>query len=76
MLTFEIPNAKNELDIHLDEEGAKLLIQSIGDLLNSSGHVHQHLMTPAWAGNELSEEAQGENVDLLNKVTIHKWSAP
>ncbi|HEY2930855.1 MAG TPA: Imm32 family immunity protein [Acidobacteriota bacterium] len=31
---------------------------------------HDHLMTPAWAGHELTEERQGDNTKLVNMVTI------
>ena len=34
---------------------------------------HTHLMTPAWAGNELSEEPQNPQATLLNMVTIRLW---
>jgi hypothetical protein len=34
---------------------------------------HEHLMTTSWSGSELTEEKQGKNNKLINKVTIFVW---
>ena len=54
MLTFELTNEEDELEVHFDEEGARQLVQAIQIALSSGDH--QHLMTPAWGGAELTEE--------------------
>ena len=71
LLTFEISEDGLEIDIHGSEEGLK----SLADKLMRVAQLgeHEHLMTSAWAGNELSEEKQGISSTLINKVTIHCW---
>ena len=44
------------------------LIKIIENVIKHNSH--DHLMTPSWAGNELAEETQGNNTQLINKVTI------
>ncbi|HAC88553.1 MAG: methylhydantoinase [Marinobacter sp.] len=71
LLSFEISKDGDELDVHCDDNGLEKLLSVLSQL---RGKVqHEHLMTPGWGGNELSEEPQSENSELLNKVTVHKW---
>jgi len=70
LLSFELSQDNDELDIHCDEEGLIRLKQALSNLQSSQ---HEHLMTPSWGGSELSEQAQSSGSSLLNKVTIHKW---
>ncbi len=67
-LTFELSDDNLVLNIFGNEEGLKSLISSIEKVIKYNDH--DHLMTPSWAGYELSEEPQGENTKILNKVTI------
>ena len=72
MITTEIKDISNnessEVEIYLDREGLSLLIQKLKILESKGGHVH--LMTPAWAGNELSEKLIGEGNSLVNHLCI------
>ena len=71
LLSFELSKDGDVLDIHCDDEGLTKLL-SILSLLNGKDQ-HEHLMTDAWGGNELSDKTQSLESKLLNKVTIHKW---
>jgi hypothetical protein len=75
MLTFEISASGEEVEIHLDKRGAAVLQKTLSRLLDSPGPLprHDHLMTPAWAGTELSEENQHADSTLINRVTIRLW---
>ena len=75
MLTFELSPDGDELEIHCDQEGLDVLLRTLHRLADSKSSLprHDHLMTPGWAGNELTEEKQGEQNTLLNKVTVRLW---
>lgn len=74
MLTVEIRDAekatdgKAEVEIFLDEAGLRVLLAQLRHLESGSSHVH--LMTPAWAGNELTEKAQGEGTVLVHHLRV------
>jgi len=71
LLTFEISKiSDSELNIYCDEEGLSLLIKKLEILKGQKSQSHEHLMTPSWSGNELTEEVQDINNFILNKVTI------
>ena len=57
-----------EIEIFCDAKGLALLLGQLEHLKKGSTHVH--LMTPAWAGNELDEEASGEGSTLVNHLKI------
>jgi hypothetical protein len=71
LLTFELSNDIQEIEIHGNEKGLRKLIEIIERTIELK--THDHLMTPSWSGSELTEEAQGDNTRLINKVTIHIW---
>lgn len=71
MLTFELHADGDELDVHLDAKGLQMLRAALA-AVEQTGE-HEHLMTKAWGGAELSEDKQAEDSLLLNKVTIHFW---
>lgn len=71
LLTFELSADSDEIEVHCDLNGLTELIQVL-ERLKKTGE-HEHLMTPAWGGNELSEEIQGEKTKLINKATFHLW---
>lgn len=73
MLTFELTRDNSELEIHGDKEGLLELIRILSRMVNHAGH--EHLMTPAWGGSEISSEKQGETNTLINKVTIRPWDS-
>jgi hypothetical protein len=71
MLTFELANDKDELEIHCDKKGLKDFIQILSKVLEKG--EHEHLMSPSWGGTELSHDKQGENNILLNHVKVLLW---
>jgi hypothetical protein len=75
MLTFETTDDHAELEIHCDPQGLGYLIEQLKKLYEANSPLprHDHLMTPSWAGHELTEEKQGARNMLLNKVTIRLW---
>ncbi len=75
LLTFEFTPDCDEVEIHCDRKGLDTLLTILHKLADSKSPLprHDHLMTPAWAGNELTEEKQGEQNTLLNKVTVRLW---
>ncbi len=69
-LTVEY-NPKGFDEIYMDEEGRDLLVSLHRKLeKHTSKGDHNHLMTPSWAGNELTEEKQNPHNELVNKVNI------
>lgn len=71
LLTFELLADGDQLEIHGDIAGLQDLSHIIQRAIDA--HQHEHLMTPSWGGNELTEETQGKGSKLINKVTIHIW---
>jgi hypothetical protein len=74
LLSFELNEDKDQLQIHADENGLRLFIKQLGNLLTQTkdGHFnHDHLMTPEWGGVELSSESQGGII--LNHVKVYCW---
>jgi len=71
LLTFEINETKKCLEIHANKNGISHFIDFLKQTLETKDH--QHLMTPAWGGTELSQEKQGLSNDLFNHVKICYW---
>lgn len=71
MLTFELTHAGDQIEIHGDEDGLRILLAAIERALATK--QHDHLFTPSWSGNELTEDRQGTSNTLINGVTIHIW---
>lgn len=69
-LTVELQKGEHpEVALCFDAEGLDLLIRKL-EHLRSKG-VHLHLMTPAWAGQELTEElAGGQQYHLINSLRL------
>ncbi len=74
MITIELRDAAKagegmtEVEIFCDSEGLALLTKQLEHLKSGSSHVH--LMTPAWAGNELGEKPFGNGTILANHLRI------
>ena len=65
-------NPKGVVELVMDEEGRGHLIRVIQRLtLEKPLGGHDHLMTEAWAGNELSEELQNTENELINQLNIY-----
>jgi hypothetical protein len=57
-LTVEIETGEHpEVAVCFDAEGLEVLLRKLEYLKSNGGHLH--LMTPAWAGDDLSEEVVG-----------------
>lgn len=75
LLTVEIKDTDKpneaEAAICCDDEGLDLLVDKLVRLRGRQGH--EHLMTPSWAGNELTESKQGgDEYELINHLRIVK----
>lgn len=74
MLTVEIKGNERllegcaEVEIYCDREGLEELRRQI-DILDRGG-THVHLMSEAWAGNELTEQKQGSETVLAHHLLI------
>ena len=72
MITIEIKDISqpedSEVEIYLDNTGLSLLLKKLKTLELKGGHVH--LMTPSWAGNELSEKPIEKGNTLVNHLCI------
>lgn len=74
MITVEVSGAGDsgqseaEVEIFCDAEGLALLSRQLDQLKSGSSHVH--LMTPAWAGDELGETPFGRGTLLINHLRI------
>ncbi|MCK6439636.1 MAG: immunity protein 32 [Planctomycetes bacterium] len=69
ILTFELSDDGDELHVFGNQEGLEELLHSINSVLKSRDH--DHLMTPEWAGQELTSEPMLGGGTLLNHVKIH-----
>ncbi len=70
LLSFEY-NRNGVIEIFMDEDGREELVKSLQRLSTANAEIdHDHLMTPSWAGAELTEELQNPANELINKVTV------
>lgn len=74
LLTVEVMPSKecntadwdiSEVAICFDLEGLELLEYKLKLLRQGPAPDHEHLMTPSWGGDELTEEKQGDDRDIL-----------
>jgi hypothetical protein len=74
LLTFELSEEGDELTIHGDPPGLRLLAQRVADLAakaeTQSNPSVANLSTSVWGGNELSLEPQGADTRLIYQVRI------
>ena len=74
LLTFELSEEADELTIHGDPPGLRLLAERLTDLAaraeTQSNPSAAKLSTSVWGGNELSLEPQGTDTRLIYQVTI------
>lgn len=71
LLTFELTQTGDTVEIHADLVGLTRLIKTLQNVLERG--EHEHLMTPRWGGAELSEEKQGRETKLLDHVKVILW---
>ena len=74
LLTFELSEEGDELTIHGDPPGLRLLAERISELAGKaetqSNPSVTNLSTSVWGGNELSLEPQGNDTRLVYQVKI------
>jgi hypothetical protein len=74
LLTFELSEEGDELSIHGDPPGLRLLAERVSSLAakveTQSNPTIAQLSTSVWGGNELSLEPQGTDTRLIYQVTI------
>lgn len=68
MLTFEYDEKTKTIEIFIDNIGRDRLI-GILKKINIPGD-HDHLMTPSWSGDELSEDLNNNKNIVIHMVTI------
>lgn len=69
-LTVELQKGSSpEVALCFDREGLDLLIRKLEWLRSRVDHLH--LMTPSWAGNELTENiVGGDRYQLINSLRL------
>jgi 5'-deoxynucleotidase YfbR-like HD superfamily hydrolase len=69
-LTVELQIGENpEVALCFDADGLEVLIRKLEYLRSKVEHIH--MMTPAWAGQELTEEpAGGDQYQLINSLRL------
>jgi hypothetical protein len=75
LLTVELRDGdkpgRAEVALCLDDEGLEVLVRRLERLRGRRDH--EHLMTPAWAGSELTDSKQGgPEFELVNHLRIVK----
>ena len=76
-LSFPTDRDGNQVFIQADAAGLDYLIQSLTFLrhkLDENICEHDHLMTDAWGGRELSKSTLDEGARLVHHVKIYGWT--
>jgi hypothetical protein len=77
VLSFATDKNGDQLFVHADARGLDLLIRSLTTIrqkLDADCCDHDHLMTDAWAGSELSERSLRDGVHTIHHVKIYGWT--
>ena len=82
MITLEIDRNQiddlttAELNLCIDEDGARKLIEAITKLLATSQNDHIHFMAKSWGVGEydISENAVGKDTVILNQMTLRYYA--
>jgi len=78
VLSFATDKDGSQLFIHADAKGLERLIRSLTHIhqkLDDGVCDHDHLMTDAWAGSELSDRSLPDGVHIIHHVKIYGWTA-
>jgi hypothetical protein len=76
LLTIELSVAGDEVTIHGDPAGLRILATRLATLAaraQTGGQSRDQLTTSVWGGDELSLQAQGANTRLLHHLKIIVW---
>jgi hypothetical protein len=68
MLTFEVDGG-DVIEVNFDAEGRDELIRVLTRLVPGD---HEHLMTPGWGGDTLTEGFPNAEISRVHKVTF-QW---
>lgn len=68
MITVELNEKLNAIELHLDRAGIEDLIARLQSLKAYDSHTH--FMAPSWGGKELGETAHGSN-RLMNHLIVY-----
>lgn len=71
MVTFELTENKDCLEIYGDKDGLLKIAKIFSGLAEEKSSGHLHLMTKNWGGVTLSNEKQMPTNNLLNHVAVH-----
>ena len=77
ILSFATDADGDQVFIHADDAGLDHLIRSLTHIrrkLDEDFCDHDHLMTDAWGGGELSERILDEGARLVHHVKIYGWT--
>ena len=61
LLSFELNENNEGLEIYIDQEGAKAL-KSYFDLEDGTHPDHAHLLTPSWGDHHLTEKSSARGM--------------
>jgi hypothetical protein len=77
ILSFSTDADGDQIFIHADADGLDHLIRSlthIREKLDKDICDHDHLMTDAWAGSELTQRTLDDGARLIHHVKIYGWT--
>ena len=77
VLSFATDQERDQLFIHADAAGLDYLIRSLARIRQSiDANIcdHDHLMTAAWGGSELTERGLDEGTRTVQHVKIYGWT--
>ncbi len=67
-MTLTVEYADEVVELFADRDGLDVLIRALQRLRERGGH--DHLMTPSWAGQELTETKQDPASKLIHHLRI------
>ncbi len=77
ILSFATDEDGDQVFIHADGPGLDHLIRSLTHIRQkvAEGHCeHDHMMTDAWGGNELTETVTEADAHTVHHVKIYGWT--
>jgi hypothetical protein len=76
-LSFSTDDDGDQVFIHADAGGLDYLIDSLTQIrrkLDEDVCEHDHLMTDAWGGQQLSERTLDKDARLVHHVKMYGWT--
>ena len=75
MLTLEITEDSDVVELHGDSDGLLALAELLKSLATSNSPDHIHLLSDVWGGSTLTSQAQSERGTVVHHVKIMFWPA-